>query len=150
VLHSGTVGAALTAAALGIPAVAVSIGWGDEEHYETAATIAAASLEWVAQAIDPARVLNLNVPNLPLDEVRGVREAHLAAFSEQWHAEARHGELLLEYVGHETDPAEGTDLALVREGYAAATVLTGVAEAPHSGAAEAIEHALTQAAQGVS
>ena len=53
VLHSGTVGAALTAAVLGLPAVAVSLAWGEEEHWATAARLAAAS---VPSLIDgPAR-----------------------------------------------------------------------------------------------
>ncbi len=142
VLHSGTVGAALTAAALGIPSLAVSIQWAEDEHYATAATIAAAALEPVASMSEPARVLNLNVPNLPLDEVRGVREARLATFNENWQAIARPGEVLLEYVGHASDPSDGTDLAFVREGYVSATVLTGVTSAPLAGAVEAIEAAL--------
>jgi 5'-nucleotidase len=42
VLHSGTVGAALTAAVLGLSAVAVSVAWGETEHWDTAAGYAAA------------------------------------------------------------------------------------------------------------
>ena len=48
VLHSGTVGAALTAAALGVPALAVSIAWGETFEWSTAATIGAAAIAWVA------------------------------------------------------------------------------------------------------
>src|SRR5205807_5161937 len=65
VLHSGTVGAALTAANFGLSGLAVSIGSGEHSHLETAATVAAAALEWLIRA--PARtVVNVNVPNLPL------------------------------------------------------------------------------------
>ena len=53
----------------------------------------------------PARgVLNLNVPNVPLDEVRGVRGARLAPFAEEWRATAPPGEARLEFVGHDGEP----------------------------------------------
>ena len=68
VLHSGTVGAALTAAGLDVPGLAVSLQFSLDGEYlwETAATFAAAAVEWVAQPDDGTpRVLNINVPNVP-------------------------------------------------------------------------------------
>src|SRR5437660_672352 len=47
VLHSGTVGAALTAATLGRPAIAVSLGVGAPPHWETAAFVARAAIRWL-------------------------------------------------------------------------------------------------------
>ena len=47
-------------------------------------------------------VVNLNVPNVALDDVRGVRGRELGRFNEEWSAETTPGELLLEYVGHVT------------------------------------------------
>ncbi len=78
VLHSGTVGAALTASQLGISALAVSLRAGDEPApWESAAHLAVALVPVLAAA--PARtVLNLNVPHLPLDEIRGVRWARVS------------------------------------------------------------------------
>lgn len=51
VLHSGTVGATLTAASYGVPGVAVSLEWNVEGDYrwETAAAYGAAAVEWVAK-----------------------------------------------------------------------------------------------------
>ena len=74
VLHSGTVGAALTAAGLGVPSIAVSLRWSEdgEYHWATAAALAVGALDWVV-AGDNARVLNLNVPNRPIAELEGVR-----------------------------------------------------------------------------
>jgi 5'-nucleotidase len=144
VLHSGTVGAALTAAVLGIPAVAVSVGWGDHPHFDTAATLAAAVLPWAATATSHPTVVNLNVPNVPLADVRGVREAGPAPFNEEWKAETRPGELVLEYVGRLRDVEPGTDLAWVHEGYAAVTMLTGVgASTSAPGLADAVAQALS-------
>ena len=77
VLHSGTVGAALTASQLGISALAVSLRAGaDPDPWESAADLAVALVPLLAAA--PVRtVLNLNVPHLPLDEIRGLRWARV-------------------------------------------------------------------------
>ena len=72
VLHSGTVGAILTGAQLGLSGLAVSVQWGDDVHYDTAAAVAIEVLDELFRA--PARtLLNLNVPNLP--EPRAARRA---------------------------------------------------------------------------
>jgi 5'-nucleotidase len=77
VLHSGTVGAALTGAQLGASGLAVSMRSGVEpEPWDTAAVLAVGLLEVLAQA--PHRtVFNLNVPALPLGELRGVRRGRV-------------------------------------------------------------------------
>lgn len=87
VYHSGTIGAVLTGRNGRIPGLAVSqsvTGFGVEgqgydemlanQRWESAATIAAAATR--AMLADPAPdvgVLNLNVPNLPLDQMKGWR-----------------------------------------------------------------------------
>lgn len=136
VLHSGTVGAALTAAVLGLPAVAVSVGWGDDEHWETAAVLAAHAVPWLAGA--PGRVLNLNAPNVPLDEVLGVRAARLAPFAERWTIETSPGEVVLGYDGHIREPDDDTDLGVVRAGYASVTLVSGLSGSPADDAAAAM------------
>ncbi len=78
VLHSGTVGAALTASQLGISALAVSLRAGaTPDPWESAADLAVALLGPLCDA--PARtVLNLNVPALPRADIRGVRWASVS------------------------------------------------------------------------
>ena len=154
VLHSGTVGAALSAAALGCPALAVSIAFAEHEHWETAAAVALAGLAWCT-ADDPdgpraPRVLNLNVPNVALAELQGIRDAELAPFGERWSTETRPGEIELAYLGWiEGSPVPGTDAALVADGWATATALgsiTAVPVAPGRGSpAEAVTAALDRA-----
>jgi 5'-nucleotidase len=124
VLHSGTVGAALTAAVLGFPAVAVSIAWGEDERWDTAAGLAARAVAWLAAR--PGRVVSLNVPNVAPEELRGVRGARLAPFDERWKADTTADELLLTYDGHAGTPAPDTDVGVVADGYAAVTDLTGL------------------------
>jgi 5'-nucleotidase len=93
VYHSGTVGATLTARNGGLSGVAVSQavagfgvegqGWDDmiyDQHWQTAADVASVV---VAELVDqrPAEpvVVNVNVPNLPLGEIRGWRHATIGA-----------------------------------------------------------------------
>ena len=77
VLHSGTVGAVLSGAQLGLSGLAVSVQWGENVHYDTAAVVAIEVLEELFRA--PSRtLLNLNVPNLALHELKGVRRGRIS------------------------------------------------------------------------
>lgn len=143
ILHSGTVGAALTAANHGLSGLAVSISGATPAHWDTAATLAAHALDWLAAA--PLRtVVNLNVPDLPLDEVRGVCWARPAPLGE-WHAVvASAGDDHVAFGLHPTDvelPAD-SDTALVAAGYAAVTLLTPPAVAEWAPVADHLERRL--------
>ena len=148
VLHSGTVGATLTGAGYGIPGVAVSMEWSESKdyHWETAATVAAAAVEWAAKPDGEPRVLNINVPNRPLGELLGVREAELAPAGEVWVASAdvSSGDLKIEIKGR-ADPAPGTDVALVNDGYVSVTPLMSIVRSPLGGTATAITDSLRDA-----
>ncbi len=89
IYHSGTVGAALTARNGGVSGVAISqavAGFGVEgqgwdemiagQHWDTAVQVADVVVGAVLAAVpaDPV-VVNVNVPNLPIDGIRGWREA---------------------------------------------------------------------------
>lgn len=126
VLFSGTVGAALAAAAFGLSGVAVSLQWGDPWHLETAVTYAAAAVDWVRTA-EPRTVLNLNVPNLPVDDVRGVRQGHLAPFGVVRTVIEDQDDHRLTLVLRETDePLDpGSDTMLVRAGYVSVNAVVG-------------------------
>jgi 5'-nucleotidase len=145
ILHSGTVGAALTAAGLGIPALAVSVKWSETGyHWETPARLAVPALDWVAAGDGAPRILNLNAPNLPFDEVLGVREATLAPYGEFWVASSdiESGDLRIEFQGPAIQPDTATDSSLIVAGYATVTPLLGIVAAPLKGAAESVEDAL--------
>jgi 5'-nucleotidase len=144
VLHSGTVGAALTAAGLGVSALAVSMRWSEDAsyHWSSAAALTLPALDWVQRAPAP-HVLNLNVPNRPLDEILGVRDATLAPYGQFWVASAdiRDGDLRMEYHGKEESSDPATDEALLAEGYATVTVLAGIVAAPAADAGARIDAA---------
>jgi 5'-nucleotidase len=127
VLHSGTVGAALTAANFGVSGLAVSIGVGDPYRWDTAAELAVAALGWLVD--QPAKtVLNLNVPNLPREEVRGVRTASLAPFGTVRAAlvESQGGGLQMELAEHGVELPPDSDTALVQAGFTSVTSLVGI------------------------
>jgi len=78
VLHSGTVGAVLTAAQLGISGIAVSIRASAATlHWETPAGLVVELLELLAGA-PRSTVLNLNVPSVARSELRGIRRGRLS------------------------------------------------------------------------
>jgi 5'-nucleotidase len=146
VVHSGTVGAGLTAVGLDVPAVAVSLTWSveTEYHYDTAAAMAVAAVDWAAKPDGGPRLLNINVPNVPLHEVKGVREAELAPHGEVWIASAdvSSGDLKLEFEGR-ADAAPGTDVGTLQAGFVSVTPLMTVSRAPLAGAADAVSLALS-------
>jgi 5'-nucleotidase len=126
-LHSGTVGAALTAANFGISGLAVSMGVGDDYRWDTSAAIAVAALAWLVEQ-ERRTVLNVNVPNLPLAEVRGVRWARLAPFGTVRAAlvESQGGKLQMELTEHGMELPADSDTALVGDGFVAVTTLVGI------------------------
>jgi 5'-nucleotidase len=76
-LHSGTIGAVLTAAQFGIRGLATSIRYGpDPVPWETASQLARALVP-VLESAPTSTVLNLNVPNVLPSELQGVRAARL-------------------------------------------------------------------------
>lgn len=80
VIYSGTVAAAMEGRFLGLPAIAMSLVYENEgpSHYETAARVAT---ELTARLlVDPLpanTILNVNVPNVPWEELRGFEVTRL-------------------------------------------------------------------------
>jgi 5'/3'-nucleotidase len=144
VLHSGTVGAALTASTFGARAMAVSLnvrtrtvsGAGvapsalGSPCWDTAAHFARRTLPTLLNS-QPGSVFNINAPNIPLDQVRGFEPARLARFGAVQTNVAERGEgyvkVTLAEIDAEYEP--GTDAALVAAGYASITTLQAVCEA---------------------
>jgi 5'-nucleotidase len=130
VLHSGTVGAALTAQTHGIPALAISLASAEPAHWDTAAVAAAQALDWfVHHAGDPV-VANVNVPDLPAGNLRGLRAAQLAPFGAVQAAIGRPGSGYIPVTFSEPgqEPPADTDLALLRQGWVTVTALRGPCE----------------------
>jgi 5'-nucleotidase len=120
VLHSGTVGAALTAVANGCLGMAVSLDVGlkpgPELHWQAAATVAG---QMLPQVVSNDFVLNINVPNRPLSTLAGIRRAKFAKFGvvQITVQEQDKGLVKMSLEEHQVDPEPDTDEALLLEGY---------------------------------
>lgn len=72
VIYSGTVAAAMEGRHLGFPALAVSLD--GHKHYDTAAAVTCSILRALCkEPLRTGRILNINVPDLPLDQIKGIR-----------------------------------------------------------------------------
>jgi len=124
--YSGTVAAAMEAAFLGIPAVAVSVSSGATVDFDQAGSAACSLLKslWPLQARD---VINLNIPNPAQGPALGIRVAPQATegFVEYYSVpEQTHAPLRRQLQAGPFQPtATPTDAALLAEGYITLTPL---------------------------
>lgn len=71
-IYSGTVAAAMEGYLLDIPSFAVSMSQHNATHFETAARIAVELVQHYAKtALKSPTLLNINVPDIPYDEIQG-------------------------------------------------------------------------------
>jgi 5'-nucleotidase len=132
VIHSGTVGAALTAVTYGCPAIAVSLDVGPAGNAPlwTSATGMAAKLLTAALEAPERVAINVNVPNLPIGQIRGLRYGRLASFGAvQTSFERGEGFVRMALRDDERELEAGTDAGLLAKGFASVTPLHGVTEA---------------------
>jgi 5'-nucleotidase len=129
VLYSGTVAAAMEGRFLGLPAIAVSLVLAGARNYECAARVVLKLLERIPLAqIPPATILNVNVPDVPFSELKGVRTTRLG---HRHRAEPvvrgtdPRGEAVywVGPPGDEQDAGPGTDFHAVRHGFVSVTPL---------------------------
>ncbi len=129
VLYSGTVAAAMEGRNLGLPAIAISMVGDTIKHYETAAIIARQLVTQLSMNRLPSQtILNVNVPDLPLDQIKGIQVTRLGT---------RHSAepIVKEYdprgrpifwigpPGMEADAGAGTDFYAISTGYVSITPL---------------------------
>ncbi len=78
VIYSGTVAAAMEGRFLGLPAIAVSLVGQHGKHFDTAARVACDLVKRLQSDPLPGDIiLNVNVPDLPFDELAGVEVTRL-------------------------------------------------------------------------
>ena len=151
-VHSGTVGATLTASHAGLRGLAVSLDVltpaaasaasggaaladldkADDEnrHWMSAAGLAVKLLPTLLHTA-AGTVLNLNVPDLHVDGIRGLRRAALARFGQVQVsiAEREEGFVRTAIQAADEDVEPGTDIAALSEGYASVTPIRAPGEA---------------------
>lgn len=130
-LYSGTIAAAIEGRFLGLPAVAFSLCMepDSERHFDTAARVAGTLVAHLTQRpLERGVTLNVNVPDLPYGEIRGIRATRLGG---------RHRSKPIVPVqdpkgkrmywigpsGAGQDAGEGTDFHAVASGYVSVTPL---------------------------
>ncbi len=134
ILHSGTVGAAFTAYQQDCPGLAVSSAVLDMAspapvHWDTAAEVAGRVFDWLVEDMRCV-VLNCNVPDVPVDQVLGLRVGRLAIVgaSQTSVTEERGGSMGMTLGGEDESSEIESDAALVQGGYASITALRPVVE----------------------
>jgi 5'-nucleotidase len=129
VLYSGTVAAATEGRFLGLPAVAISLVGSDAKHFDTAAHVAVTLLKKIlAHPLPEDTLLNVNVPDLPIAELKGYQSTRLG---QRHKAEAviqsadprGHTIYWVGPPGGEQDAGPGTDFDAIRNGYVSVTPL---------------------------
>ncbi|MGB0732836.1 MAG: 5'/3'-nucleotidase SurE, partial [Pontibacterium sp.] len=129
VLYSGTVAAATEGRHFRYPPVAVSSANFHPAHYDAAAEIIRQILSQISQLnVAPRTVLNVNVPDLPLDELQGVhitRLGHRHPSEPPVKAADPRGRerFWIAGVGDIKDGEPGTDFFAVENGYVSITPL---------------------------
>lgn len=128
-IYSGTVAAATEGYLLGVPSIAMSLVGKAGAHFETAAAIARQLVErFMAQPIRETVLLNVNVPDVPLSEIRGIRVTRLGRRHKAEpvvRAQTPRGETVywVGAAGEAADAGEGTDFHAVANNYVSLTPL---------------------------
>lgn len=135
VIHSGTVGAALTASVNGLRALAVSLevdGTRAQPRWASAGPVIHAALALIRDA--PAgSVFNVNIPDVPVGDLGALTRATLSsAGTVQTRLEQQdgHEDVVSTFVGGDAKP--GTDAYLLAKGVPTVTALRPVSESTDS------------------
>ncbi|ARU89351.1 5'/3'-nucleotidase SurE [Pseudomonas sp. M30-35] len=129
VLYSGTVAAALEGRFLSRPAFAFSLLSHQTDNLPTAAYFARKLVEAHEQLdLPPRTVLNVNIPNLPLEHIRGIqvtRLGHRARAAAPIKVTNPRGKVgyWIAVAGDAEDGGQGTDFHAVMQGYVSITPL---------------------------
>jgi 5'-nucleotidase len=136
ILHSGTIGAALTAGRLGVRALAVSLDCDQtpperQPFWSVAAGLVPEALALLGDT-PVGTVLTLNVPDLPEGSLGELKVATLANQGRLWARVDNHDDdgLGVRMVGSKDAPEVGSDAALLAAGHPTLTALRSVAEDP--------------------
>ena len=127
VIYSGTVAAATEGRHLGLPAMAVSLV--GSKHFASAAHYACRLVQGLMRSPLPAdQILNVNVPDLPLAQIKGIRVTRLGCRhpAETVIVEQDPRGRPIYWIGPpgaSQDAGEGTDFAAVEAGYVSITPL---------------------------
>ena len=128
-IYSGTVAAATEGYLLGVPSIAISLGSFEGRHFDTAGRVARELVQRFSKTpfAEPV-LLNVNVPNIPYEELRGIQVTRLGRRHKAEPAVksvSPRGDTLywIGAAGPAADAGEGTDFYAVEHGWVSVTPL---------------------------
>ena len=127
VIYSGTVAAAVEGFQLGVPSIAVSLTGKEHRHYDTAAKVICQLLALIDSGDKvPWDILNVNIPDLPYDQLNGIKVTHLGQRkrSESMTAQQDPWERTIYWYGQLGKPDENgpqADFTAIAQGFASVT-----------------------------
>ncbi|CAG1003183.1 5'-nucleotidase [Burkholderiales bacterium] len=127
-IYSGTVAAATEGFLLGIPSIAISLASKTASHFESACDIAVDLVRRHGRAPAGSWLLNVNVPDVPRAELRGVRVTRLGRRHKAENTikmKNPRGETVywVGAAGPAADAGEGTDFRAIEERFVSITPL---------------------------
>lgn len=124
-LYSGTIGAAMEAAIDGYKAVAVSVDDHEATHFDAACKLAVSVIPMVTEELTVDTVLNINVPNLPKEDIKGVKLTSLGNryYDDKFHMREEGRYKLSGKPADFSNHSQDLDVAAVCAGYASITPL---------------------------
>ncbi|RVU55652.1 5'/3'-nucleotidase SurE [Anaerosphaera multitolerans] len=126
ILYSGTVSAAIEANVFGINSIAVSSQFSfTEPNYKTAAKVAIDTFNKIYDKIDQVQVLNINVPNVEYEELKGIEVCRIggSVMDKYTTYKTSNGYSLELHGRNHCDHPEETDRYFLEKGYATITPL---------------------------
>ncbi|MBM4463547.1 MAG: 5'/3'-nucleotidase SurE [Chloroflexi bacterium] len=133
VLLSGTVGAALQGYLRGLPSIALSVVRAEETNFQAASRLAGLLASRIAAGPSEKMLLNINLPNLQLDMIRGIEVTRVGSGGYGGAIKIERDEGRYSYrikIGQvKWDAEEGTDINAVENGSISITPLLGTLSA---------------------
>ncbi len=122
-IYSGTVAAAIEGYLLDIPSFAISMGSVNPKHFETAAKVTSDLIKlYNKKKVSSASLLNINVPDIPYDELKGLEVTRLGKrHAAEKAMEKKHTQKESLYwigeVGQPNDGGPGTDFYALKNNF---------------------------------
>jgi 5'/3'-nucleotidase len=130
VTYSGTVAAALEGVLLGLPAAAISVASREPRHLDESAAVVVPLIRCaMSDGLPPRTLININIPELPLSAIKGIRLTHLgrASYHDRLVVESEDGThntySMKSIKDGDADHELGSDFEAVRSGYVSLTPL---------------------------
>lgn len=127
IIYSGTVSAATEGVVLGIPGVAFSLCTYSNPHWDAAERVVhELTQQIISRPMLPGVLLNINIPNLPYEQIKGVRVTRMgrSRFIEKFHKRLDPRGRTYYWLDGELevhDAGDDVDIHAVRDGYVSIT-----------------------------